>query len=194
MAQTFPLDFANPGAPLLLQTPRLGLRPFTWDDLDELARISADPETRRFMWAGPLTRAQTADNIRLWQAQYAQGLGFLAVVHRATGELIGQCGLDRDEARNEEPEGACNQERISIGYMIHREQWGQGLATEAAQVVLRHAFANLEFHRIWACTNVEHWASRRVMEKLGMRFHHLEAAPGAGMAVYYTVTRAERAG
>jgi ribosomal-protein-alanine N-acetyltransferase len=154
------------------------LRRLTWEDLDALARISADPITRRFMWSGVLSREQAAHNIRQWMREYGRGLGLLAVVHRTEGRLIGQCGL--------EEEG----DLFELGYMLDRDYWGMGLATEAARAVLAHGFCTLELSQIWATAHAENTASRRVMEKLGMTFRRSERHSD-GEEVFYAVSRKE---
>jgi ribosomal-protein-alanine N-acetyltransferase len=161
-----------------LATGRLVLRRFIWEDLDELARISADPVTRRFMWSGVLSRERTAHNIREWTREYERGLGLLAVVHRAEGRLIGQCGL--------EEEG----DLFELGYMLDKDYWGTGLATEAARAVLAHGFCTLELPRIWATAHAENAASRRVMDKLGMTFRRSERHP-EDEEVFYAISREE---
>lgn len=161
-----------------LTTRRLILRRLTWEDLDDLARISADPVTRRFMWSGVLDRERTAHNIREWTREYERGLGLLAVVHRSENRLIGQCGL--------EEEG----DLFELGYMLDREYWGTGLATEAATAVLEHGFGTLALDLIWATAHAENAASRRVMEKLGMTFRKSERHP-EGEEIFYAVSRKE---
>jgi RimJ/RimL family protein N-acetyltransferase len=163
-----------------LETPRLKLRPFTWDDLDELARISAAPENRRYMWSGPLTREQTAANIRQWLEAYERGLGLMAVTLRPGGELIGQCGLD--------PAG--HEEDGLLGYMIDRPHLGKGLATEAAVAAVSYGFETLGLEGVWAAAMAGNAASRRVMEKLGMSHRRTERREG-GEEVFYAVGKEE---
>ena len=58
---------------------------------------------------------------------------------------------------------------IEIGWRLRREAWGQGLATEAARPVLRHAFATLRLPEVVAEIDPANAASLRIAEKLGMR-------------------------
>jgi RimJ/RimL family protein N-acetyltransferase len=142
---------------LVLETPRLCLRRFGWADLDELAQISADPANRRYMNVGPLTRAQTAANIREWLADYPRGFGFFAVVGRADDLLLGQCGLT--------PEASGD---VDLGYLIDHPHWGRGLATEVARAVLDYGFGVLRCGRIRAGAHRDNEASQRVMQKIGL--------------------------
>lgn len=83
-----------------------------------------------------------------------------AGVYRENGELIGFCGLDH----------LWGGEEIEIGYWLAPDYWGKGLATEAAQAVLRYGFGRLGLLRIVAVAHPENQASIRVLEKLGMAF------------------------
>ena len=56
-----------------------------------------------------------------------------------------------------------------IGWAIHSDLWGKGIATEAARRVLEFAFVELRSHRIVAFSYAQNVASTRVMEKLGMQ-------------------------
>jgi ribosomal-protein-alanine N-acetyltransferase len=81
-----------------LETPRLLLRPFTRDDAADHARIYAKPEVTRFLARGPFLGEAAAQRSRAalelfidhWREH---GFGVWAVIDRATGALIGQCGL-----------------------------------------------------------------------------------------------------
>jgi len=157
-------------------TGRSVLRPSTWEDLDKLARISADPQTCRFMRSGPVSREEIAQNIRGWVEEYGRGPGFLAVIYE--GKLTGRCGLGEEDGG------------IGVGYMLHKDCWGIGLATEAATAVVEYGFDALGLERIWASARAENRASRRVMEKLGMPLQKSEHHE-AGEEAHYAVSRWE---
>jgi ribosomal-protein-alanine N-acetyltransferase len=162
-----------------LETARLKLRRFTWDDLDELARIGADPETRGFMWTGPADREVTTRNLRRWMEEYERNLGLLAMIYKPDGRLIGQCGLEEDE------EG-----RVGLGYTLRKEYWCKGLAPEACAAVLEYGFDALGLGCIWSSARADNSASRRMMEKVGMSFRESKRT-GAGEEVRYAVLREE---
>lgn len=73
---------------------------------------------------------------------------------------------------------------VEIGWRLAREHWGTGLATEGARAVIHHAFSELRIDEVVSFTAVENRASRRVMEKIGMRrdptgdFEHPRLAVG----------------
>ena len=60
------------------------------------------------------------------------GFGMWATIHKATGKFIGRCGLT--------PMDIEGRGEIEVGYMLAKEYWGQGLATEAALAILRYGF------------------------------------------------------
>jgi hypothetical protein len=80
-----------------------------------------------------------------------------AVVERATGVPAGTVLL------KPLPDGAGE---IEIGWHLHPDSWGRGLATEAAQPLLARGFAH-GLEEIWAVTDPENRRSARVCEKLG---------------------------
>lgn len=159
---------------LEIDTSRLLLRPFVDSDGEALADLFADDAVRRHLALSPLGRPG-ARNFALEFMRNSHdewregGCGALAIVPRhgdrdnmPQGEIhaIGYCGLrllpDRISA-------------VELLYAIGQVHWGQGLATEAAGAVAEWGFANLPVREILAFTRPEHGASRRVLEKLGMR-------------------------
>jgi ribosomal-protein-alanine N-acetyltransferase len=105
-----------------------------------------------------------------------------AVVERASGRVIGACGLQLLE---DGPE-------VELGYRLGRASRGHGYATEAARVWLEYGFETLGLDRIVAVAWPENTASWRVMEKCGMRLvgpgHHY-----GHETVLYELTREGRA-
>jgi ribosomal-protein-alanine N-acetyltransferase len=143
-----------------IETPRLQLRLFTPDDLDDLALIFADPLVVKYLLPSrAATREETRNALesilRHWQRH---GYGRWAVIHRASGKLIGYGGL------------RCFDETPELVYLLARPYWGSGLATELARVCLEYGFVRRGFERIIALTRPDNRASRRVMEKVGLSY------------------------
>jgi ribosomal-protein-alanine N-acetyltransferase len=148
---------------LPLQTPRLLLRDFVEDDWRAVQRYAADPEVVRYMEWGPNSEADTRNYVELVIASQKDQprLDFdLAVTLRADDRLIGAGGLHVSNPHNREG---------WIGYVLNRECWGQGLATEAARALLTFGFGQFGLHRIFATCSPHNAASARVLEKIGMR-------------------------
>lgn len=146
----------------MMETARLRLRPFTLDDLDGLWRIASDPEVMRFIGDGrPFTRDETLENLsRIIEVFEQRGYGRLALEKKDSGELIGYCGLGN----------GVEEVGVELVYLLARAEWGNGIATEAASAALRYGFEVLDFNSIAALTRPNNWRSRRVMERLHMRF------------------------
>jgi RimJ/RimL family protein N-acetyltransferase len=139
---------------LWLQTRRLTLRPLCSGDLDEMCLLLGDGDALA-LWGEALDR----DGARRWiernKARYqADGFGRCAIVLRATGELVGDCGLIRTAV-----EGAPE---VELGWIVRSAQWGRGIATEAARAWRDYAFTQLGRDRIVSMISEHNVASRRV--------------------------------
>jgi ribosomal-protein-alanine N-acetyltransferase len=144
----------------VLQTQRLTLRELEPEDAGALATILTDPETMRY-YPVPFDHAAVADWIQRNRARYLNdGYGLWAMILNSTGELIGDCGLVRQNV-----DGV---DEIEIGYHVRRDLWGQGFAPEAAQACRDYGFANLQVDRLISLIRPENLASRRVAVKNGM--------------------------
>jgi len=144
---------------LPIHTARLVVREFADDDVADLARAFADPAV---IWWDPAPF--TLHRAREWvararQGYAADGMGLYAVVARAEGHLVGDCGLVPRVI-----EGAPVTE---IGWHLERSAWGHGYATEAAHGVLTHA-TDLGLSRVCALIVADNVRSRRVAARLGM--------------------------
>jgi RimJ/RimL family protein N-acetyltransferase len=168
-----------------IETARLLLRPWQPDDLAELLRLFGDPEVTRHVVVGePLTFEQVAkvatDNLEQWQRN---GFGPWAGIEKATGRWVGQIGLD------ELPDWP-GPHKVEVGWGLHREFWGRGLATEGGQASVRHGFEVVGLERIISVTMATNAASRRVMEKCGLRFQDELHFRGTEVA-WYAIDRAD---
>lgn len=173
----------RPSRPGPLETERLRLRPFTLDDLDAHLRIYRKPEVTWFLAGGPFIGEQARERSRaavdMFIAHWEHhGFGVWAVTDKETGELIGQCGL---KYLPDSPE-------VEILYALDMPYWGRGLATEAARAALGHGFEAVNLDRVVAVAKPENAASRRIMEKLGMRYEKDVVIFGI-RAVYYAIDR-----
>lgn len=148
------------------ETARLRHRPLVPEDLDELAALYADAETMRYIGQGlPQSRAQTQAVLEFILEQYREhGLGLFATIEKASGRFVGRCGIIVWRIQ-----GVLETE---VAYLIARDCWGRGYATEAAGAFAAQALA----HPAWPTPYVvsfigpENAASLRVAEKIGMTF------------------------
>lgn len=177
-----------------LETARLRLRPLTDDDVDDVVALHSDPDVMRYL--GP--PAETAEHVRgvllpRWRDLDARtpGFGYAAAEERATGAFLGWF-LFRPPYSEDPPPG-----EIELGYRLHRAAWGRGFATEGSRALVDRGFAELGVERVVATTMAVNLGSRRVMEKVGLRYVRTFAAefdeplPGSEHGeVEYALTRA----
>jgi len=164
--------------PVVLETSRLILRSAEPGDLDAMQALYGDEETMRWIGAGDgvRTREQTARGIRrMMEHQESHGYSIWAVADRSSGEVIGNCGLVLVEWEGPD---------VELAYMIRRDRWGEGIATEAATASLEHGLGPLAMQRVIGLAYPENIASHRVMEKAGMTRVGMVTAYGARMIRY----------
>jgi RimJ/RimL family protein N-acetyltransferase len=164
--------------PLPLTTARLRIRSLREEDADALYRIYSDPEAMRFVGSTgkTRTRAQTGKSLAGFMADREQhGFGLWATELRATGEMIGMCGLMRIEGAGPD---------VEVVYVLEQPAWGQGYATEMARACLDAGFTSFGLERIIALAYPENGPSIRVMEKAGMRSAGTLHAHGHDLVCY----------
>jgi RimJ/RimL family protein N-acetyltransferase len=155
-----------------ISTARLRLAPPTEDDAAFVLELLNDPGWIRGIGdRGVRTVAEARAYIH---ERFGKGVWF--VVRDAGGERLGMCGLVSREGLDHR----------DIGYAFVQRHAGQGYATEAARAVLRHGREVLGLQTIAAITDPENAASRRVLEKLGLRYVDDRQVPGIeGASAYF---------
>jgi RimJ/RimL family protein N-acetyltransferase len=147
----------------VLVTPRLSIRPFGLDDVDDLLAMDGDDRVMRYIGTGMTgrTREQCAAAVEriAEKAALRPDYGLLHASRRDNGEFVGGCGLFPLEGTAE----------IEIAYRLPFAQWGHGYATEMARALVDHGFRALGLSRIVGLTFPENVPSQRVLEKIGMR-------------------------
>ena len=150
-----------------LETDRLVLRGFTEADVDDIATLLGNAAVTRFTEGRPITRAEveerTLPDILRQYRELPAGMGRFAAVDKATGTFVGWFSLRPANSRG--LDGGTE-----LGYRMLPAHWGQGLATEGARALVDSAFADLGADRVVATTMTVNAASRRVLEKAGLRF------------------------
>lgn len=147
----------------VFETKRLLLRPYVAEDWALVHAYAAIPEFSRFEVWGPNSIEDTKRFVGACIASTSERpiLAYqLAVVLKDANRLIGGCTLRRKNADAQE---------ALLGYAINPDFQGIGYATEAADTLVEFGFSKLRLVRILAECNAQNVASRRVMEKLGMR-------------------------
>jgi ribosomal-protein-alanine N-acetyltransferase len=149
------------GTSPILFTPRLTLRPLSFDDADALHRVLDDPDVWHYFPLPEIpslarTHSYIEGQLNHWR-DYS--LGHWAVEDK-NRILLGWCGLqflpDTDETE--------------VAYCLGKPFWGRGFATEAARASLEFGTQTLRLKEIIGLTHVENTASQNVLRKIGLHF------------------------
>lgn len=143
------------------QTPRFALRRFTPADLQWLVALYADEDVTRYL-GGARTRGEVEAMLTHRILEYYDrnpGLGIWMTLDRATGAQLGFHLLNHIQGES----------IIQIGFVLHREAWGRGVATEMAAALLQYAFGDLCLPHMVGMANLANTPSQRVLAKIGLR-------------------------
>lgn len=164
-----------------IRTPRLILRSARPDDLEAMHDVLSDPRATVW-WSTP--PHETLDQTREWlDAMIANGPDHPDFVIELDGRVIGKAGFWR---------------LPDVGYILHPDCWGQGLASEAVGAAVDHVFRTCDLETLTADVDPENAASIRLLERLGfVRTGFAERTWNVGGewkdSLYYARSRADRA-
>jgi RimJ/RimL family protein N-acetyltransferase len=146
----------------VLETERLRLRNWQLSDREPFAQLNIDPRVMEF-FPKRLSREESDAMVDRIESHFrAKGFGLYAAELRSDGRFVGYIGLHTPTF--EAHFTPC----VEIGWRVSSDVWGQGLATEGARAVVRHAFQELGLDEILSFTVPANQRSIRVMQKLGM--------------------------
>ncbi len=160
---------------IIAETPRLVLRQFTENDVDNLFDLNSDPEVMRYLTGGRPTPREVSreEIIPIHLAVYRRldRLGTWAAESAASGEFLGwfhfRPGSDGDPAN------------IDLGYRLRRTAWSKGYATEGSRALIGLGFTELDVQRVFGHTMTVNAASRRVLEKCDLKLVRITPYEGA---------------
>ena len=141
-----------------LETERLILREIKPEDLEAMHSYASKPENIIYMMWGPNTKEQTQEfiNMAIQQNNESPRANYhFSIILNDT--LIGACSIE------------INDNEAELGWLLHRNHWKNGYATEVGKELLRFGFDELSLHRIIARCDSENIGSYKVMERLHMR-------------------------
>ena len=143
-----------------LETARLVLRGLEEDDLDGYATMTGDGEVMRYIGDGHvLDRDQAWREIAIHLGHWRlRGYGQWALERRDDGRLVGRAGLWN-------PAGWPG---LEVGWMLARDAWGSGYATEAGEAAVAWAWSELRAGSLISLIHPDNRRSMRVAERLGM--------------------------
>jgi RimJ/RimL family protein N-acetyltransferase len=143
----------------VLQTQTLTLRPCSPSDCADFIALELDPQVMHFLNGGAVDHATTdAKAVNFLMPRGVEPYVWTAR-RTASNAFVGWfCLFPETRALAE------------IGYRLRRDDWGQGLASEGAAALVDWGFRSAGYDRVIACTMAVNIRSRRVMEKVGMKY------------------------
>jgi ribosomal-protein-alanine N-acetyltransferase len=146
-----------------IRTERLILRGMRTSDAEDMFDYASREEVSRYLtWSPHPDLQHTKDYLTYIGQRYRTGDFYdWAIEDAESHRMIGTCGFTRFDFASDAAE---------IGYVLHPDYRGRGLATEAVRAVMAFGFDELSLHRISARYMVENERSRRLMERVGMTF------------------------
>lgn len=146
--------------PELIYTPRTKLRPFEFDDVDDVFAYASDPAWSRYLLfvPQPYTRETARQFIaaQVLQDRVTHPSWAIEYESKVIGGINVRFHFDHRIAE--------------MGYSLARSHWGQGFVTEVAQSVVDQAFLTYpQLHKVRAMADARNIGSLRVMEKVGMK-------------------------
>ncbi|MBN1683153.1 GNAT family N-acetyltransferase [Candidatus Bathyarchaeota archaeon] len=146
---------------ILLTSSRLTLREFTLNDYEDVYSYASDPEVVKYIpWnIYTLDDARKSINRKIaGQRKKPRDTYELAALLKEDEKLIGECYLSLTDLME-----------ADLGFCIHRDYWGRGIATEITGILLKFGFRELNLHRIIATCDPRNQASINILEKNGFR-------------------------
>ena len=139
-------------------TSRFILTKMVDGDQEEYYSLSCNESVMKYVTGYALSREESDAMFEGFLLENADesDLGRYFIREKITGNLIGAAKLDKVG------------EEIEIGYRIHQDYWGKGIATEVAEGLIRFAREKIGARDVIAFVNIDNAASIRVLEKVGM--------------------------
>jgi len=146
--------------PEIIDTPRLRLRLPALADATAIFEGYAQDSavTKYLIWYPHNKIDDTYEYLRRCLVGWETATSFTWVVTQKENErLIGMVEIRVEEYK------------ADIGYVLARANWGHGFMPEAVSAIIQWALSTGPIYRVWAVCDVENLASRRVLEKVGMK-------------------------
>ena len=141
----------------IIITDRLEIRRFLEKDTERYVSIMTNPDVYRYLGSGSgVSEEGVVKLMDHFESIFEQGYGVFAVIEKASGEVIGHCGI------RPIPDG-----RIELLYAYCPSAWGKGYATEAGKAVLAYGKENFNLNEIIAMSYPQNPGSIGVIKKLG---------------------------
>lgn len=148
---------------IIAETPRLLLRTIGEGDAADQYRLLNTPAVMAHLGGRKELFEIEAKHAGAMALYAREGFSFLMMIERASGDLVGHCGLKRVDNPL-----ASNQGDHETGWLVREDRWRRGYAEEAMRAVLSWAFGQIGAPHVVALTSAANLPSCALMEKLGM--------------------------
>lgn len=160
----------------IIETERLRLRPWRMEDLQDFYNYARNPDVGPWAgWKPHESIDESREILSRWVNNTDEKDIKIALEDKATGKVIGSIGIEPDGSRPN-IEGSR-----SLGYVLSKDYWGQGLMTEAVSAAVDYAFRVLKLRLLTVTHYTINERSRRVIEKSGFTY---EGTLRSGSTIY----------
>ena len=160
------------------------LRKQRMSDADDFWRVAQDKEIAKWTRIKhPFTKEQAREQMRRSIQQWKEGINYRYVIEYQRN-IVGWVGLSIEKRDN----------RAELFYAVDRQYRGKGIASEASKLILQQGFKKLKLNKIYATFMPGNTASKRVMEKIGMKYEctlkqHIKKGSRYYDAIQYYILR-----
>ena len=165
----YPMDDESAPAPkeqpiVILTTPRLILRTAIERDIPIMReRVLGDPDVMRYVFQGGAMTQERAEEMMRKHFTFGDSLTGIAILtEKPADDIIGFAGLF--------PCKALGADDLEIGFVLARQAWGRGIATEIGEAQLTFGFEQLNCTRLLGLVDPRNGPSIHALQKLGLRY------------------------
>jgi ribosomal-protein-alanine N-acetyltransferase len=148
----------------IFETQHFLVRPCTMADAGDIVGFWNDPEVMKYIgdgsWGGDMPVVKEFLQKTIVSYSKAPGYGDCSIVDKQSKKVVGLAGLELLAESHE----------VEAGYILCRQCWGRGFATEILNGLIRYGFSQLQCEKIMAISIPDNLASIRVMKKCGMHY------------------------
>lgn len=161
----------------MIESSRLVLRPFRSSDREAVVALLTNPRVMQFSVSGPKPFDDVLEDLDDWVANHQPAMPERwAITRKPNEDCIGFCGFSFHPVSDEW--------LWELGYRLLPDQWGQGLATEAAAACRDWFFSTTTHAKFVLMIDPANVASARVAQKIGARYEFDADCYGMQVGIY----------